>query len=615
MRSVLACAGLMSGVLMGCSGMSPNVNATSADTRSTVYAGGPILTMVGERPNTVEAVVVRDGLIVFAGARAPALAQAGTRATQVNLAGRTLLPGFIDGHGHLEGVGLQAVSANLLPPPDGRNDSIAALQNTAREWMSRSPIPASYRIVLGFGYDDSQIRERRHPTRDELDQISTELPVLFIHQSGHLAVVNSRALEMLGYSAATPDPQGGVIRRRAGSQEPDGVLEETAWFSAAAKLVFAQTKERESHALIDAGQNLYLRYGYTTAQSGATDPGNVYGFMQLAQAGRLKLDVVSYPTYVMIGQNDFMSSRFAGKAYTGGFRIGGIKVTLDGSPQGKTAWLTQPYFKVPEGQQQDYRGYPAFTDTQLDGFVEVAWSRGWQVLGHVNGDAALDQFIGVIERATRRHGAADRRAVAIHAQTARTDQLDSMKRLGIFPSFFPMHTFYWGDWHRDSVLGAARAAHISPTGWALQRGMKFTSHHDAPVAFPDSIRVLSSTVNRTTRSNQVLGPEQRIDPWIALKAMTDWAAWQHFEEASKGTIEVGKRADFVVLDRNPLTVPRESLGALKVLETIKDGRSVWRADSGDAAEAPGCADSAACFAQLSAVMGTPRFQWFTRVPR
>lgn len=585
----------------------------SSDARFTLYSGGPILTMVGDTPRTVEAVLVQSGRIVAVGSAAELAGRAAGRLDRVDLAGRTLLPGFIDGHGHVDAVGLQAISANLLPPPDGRNDSIEALVQTTREWMAGTSLPRDYQLALGFGYDDSQLNEQRHPTRADLDRVSTDIPVLFIHQSGHIGVANSKALEAAGITAATADPPGGVIRRQAGSREPNGVLEETAWFGVAGKLVFGRTGEKESQALITAGQELYLRYGFTTAQSGATDPSNVLGLMAAARSGRLKLDVVSYPNLVQIGDGSFMRSEFVGRRYVGGLRIGGVKVTLDGSPQGKTAFLTQPYFKVPEGQKPDYRGYPTFTDQQLDGFLTQAYAQQWQVLAHTNGDAALDQLIGSVQRVAAGLPAADRRTVAIHAQTARADQLDAMKRLGIFPSFFPMHTFYWGDWHRDSVLGPERAANISPTGWALERGMLFTSHHDAPVAFPDSIRVLSATVNRTTRSGQVLGPQHRVDPWVALKSMTLWAAYQHFEEHDKGSIEAGKRADFVILDRNPLSIDRAQLADIKVIETIKDGRSVYRAESARRVEA--CAASANCFTQLSAVVGTPRFQWFTRQPR
>lgn len=166
--------------------------------------------------------------------------------------------------------------------------------------------------------------------------------------------------------------------------------------------------------------------------------------------------------------------------------------------------------------------------------MEKAFANNWQLLVHVSGDAAIDQLINAVRAAGAKYGVADRRLVAVHAHIARPDQLDAFKKLGIMPSFFPMHAFYWGDWHRDSVFGPERGSNLAPTGWALQRGMIFTSHHDSPVAFPDSMRVLDATVNRVTRSGKVLGPEQRVSPLVALKAQTIWAAYQHFEEKSEG---------------------------------------------------------------------------------
>lgn len=202
----------------------------------------------------------------------------------------------------------------------------------------------------------------------------------------------------------------------------------------------------------------------------------------------LKIDIVAYPD-IIIGA-DVIKAPLLSRRYTNHLRIGGAKLNLDGSPQGKTAWLTKPYFKAPAGQKDDYAGYAAMTDEQATAYVDKAFANGWQILTHLSGDAAIDQFIQAVRAVEKKYGMTDRRPVAIHAHTARLDQVLAFKELGILPSFFPMHTYYWGDWHRDSVLGAERAANISPTGWALEHGMTFTSHHDAPVALPDSMRVL-----------------------------------------------------------------------------------------------------------------------------
>jgi predicted amidohydrolase YtcJ len=567
--------------------------ATGAHARpaDAIWSGGPIVTVDDARPSA-EAVAVRDGRIVAVGARADVERRfAGPKTVRHDLKGRTLLPGFIDAHGHVTGVGLQAVVANLLPPPDGRVDSIQALQRTLREWMAANPWHRDYGLVIGFGYDDSQLAELRHPTREELDAVSADLPVLLIHQSGHLASLNGAALRKAGIGPDTPDPKGGVIRRKDGSREPAGTLEETAQLLALMKLMPA-LGEAQQFALLKAGQELYLRFGHTTAQDGRTSPGDLKMLPRAAAAGVLKLDVVAYPDLLMIGDGAVLKGPLHARTYTNGFRIGGVKLSLDGSPQGKTAWLSQPYFEPPQGQAASYAGYPTLQDEEAAAQVLRAFRNGWQVLVHTNGDAAIDQFLNAVERASAQLPRADRRPVMIHGQTLRLDQVDRVKALDVFPSLFPMHTFYWGDWHRDSVLGPERAANISPTGWLMQRGMMFSSHHDAPVALPDTMRVLSATVNRTTRSGQVLGPEHRVEPIVAIKAMTLWPAYQHFEESAKGSIEVGKLADFAVLSDNPLTVPPGSLGALKVVETIKRGRTVWRLDP--LRQVEGCAQAAPC---------------------
>ncbi|MBC7519612.1 MAG: amidohydrolase family protein, partial [Sandarakinorhabdus sp.] len=247
----------------------------------------------------------------------------------------------------------------------------------------------------------------------------------------------------------------------------------------------------------------------------------------------------------------------------------------------KTAWFTKPYFHVPHGQSPTYNGYPSFPKTgEAAGWVDTAYKNNWQLLVHANGDAAIDELIATVAAAQKAHPGTDRRTVMIHGQYLRPDQIAPLKALGIFPALFPMHTFYWGDWHRESVAGPDRAEFISPTGSVLKAGMKFSIHHDAPVTFPNSMRVYDSAVNRTTRSGHVLGPDQRISPMVALKAMTIWPAYQHFEESTKGSITIGKVADLVVLGANPLTVPRTTIKDIKVMETVKGGKTVYTRPAG-----------------------------------
>ena len=540
-----------------------------AETADTIYLNGTILTINDALP-TAEAVAVKDGKILAVGPEVEVLKTVGESTKKINLAGKTMLPGFVDSHGHTYIIGLQATTANLLPPPDGAGKDIASLQALLTDWAANNEAAVNkVGWIAGFGYDDSQLTEQRHPTRDDLDKVSKDLPVIIIHQSGHLGVANSKALDIAAVTAETKDPKGGAFRRKEGSQEPNGVLEEYAFFYLVSKLA-ANFDNDINDALVEEGAKLVASFGYTTAQEGRAIGPGLEAMKRVADSGRLAIDLVAYPDILEV---DTIKPAMH---YTNNYRVGGVKLTIDGSPQGKTAWLTEPYFVVPEGQPKDYRGYAAIDEKTTNEAVEKAFANGWQILCHSNGDAATDRFIHAIRLAKKKYPDVDNRPVLIHGQVLREDQVEQLKELGIFPSLFPMHTFYWGDWHRESVLGPERAENISPTGWVLERDMMFGSHHDAPVALPDSMRVLSATVTRSSRSGRVLGPEHRVPVATALKALTIWPAWQHFEEDSKGTIEVGKLADFVILSDNPLTVQQDQIDDLKVLETIKEGNSIYK---------------------------------------
>ncbi|MNS00520.1 N-substituted formamide deformylase precursor [compost metagenome] len=569
-RSLLAGAGALAGAsLIGGRSMAQ----TSRGASDMIFTGGPILTIDDAMP-TAEAVAVRNGVIVAVGSLDAARAAVGRNARTVNLDGRTLLPGFFDPHGHVSMVGLQARYANLLPAPDGEGNDIPALQRITRDWMNaHEQLVRDTQLVIGFGYDDSQLKEHRHPTGKELDAISDSVPILFMHQSGHLGVANSAALKAAGISASTPNPDGGAFRREDGSQEPNGVMEETALFTVMGAL-FTRLDLQANLEMIREGARFYSSFGYTTAQDGRSSTDTCRMIAMLAERGELPIDILSFPD--ILTSTDVMATPLYRRNYVGKYRIGGVKLTLDGSPQGKTAWLSQPYYVPPEGKPASYRGYPAVTEQQALDAVELAFRNDWQIEVHANGDAAVDLLIAAVREATHRHGAKDRRPVLIHGQTTRMDQLDALKTLGIVPSLFPMHTFYWGDFHRDSVLGPRRAETISPCHSAVRRGMRFTTHHDAPVANPDSMRVLSATVTRRTRSGDILGPDECVPVDIALKAMTLWAAWQHYEDDRKGSLAVGKLADLALLDANPMTIDPDRLAGIKVQSTWKEGREAWR---------------------------------------
>lgn len=566
--------------LMGTLALPGAAQAAVINPADALFFGGPILTMDDAQPN-VEAVAVDDGIIVGVGSRAELEADFLGPETQLHdLQGRTLIPGFVDAHSHFSFVGIQAIAANLLPPPDGPGSSIAELQAALREYLNSSSRAQDYGILIGFNYDDSQLLEQRHPTRQELDAVSTSLPIMAIHQSGHLGVYNSKALEVLGINADTANPEGGTIYREKDGVTPNGLLAENAHIGALLKLIPRFTPQQSIDMLMQA-QDIYLANGFTTIQDGRTSPDTLQGLAQAAKAGYFKVDVVAYPDLVSNLQNPMLKGPLMSRDYADHFRIGGVKLTFDGSPQGKTAWFTHPYFQPPEHEDANYSGHPLFADeAEARRIMKQAYDHDWQVLVHANGDAAIDQLIRLTDAVQQDiPDTRDPRTVLIHGQYLRADQIPELVRLGIFPSLYPMHTFYWGDWHSSSVAGPELAKFISPTGTLHRAGIKFSIHSDAPVTFPNAMRILHSATNRVTRSGVILGPEERLDALTALKAMTIWPAYQHFEENSKGSIEKGKVADLVVLSQNPITLPREQLLELKVMETIKDGESVYRADA------------------------------------
>jgi predicted amidohydrolase YtcJ len=520
----------------------------------------------------VGGVAVRGEHIVAVGGAELVLRYRGDRTRVVELGDTALLPGFVDAHGHFSATARLSDFVNLSSPPVGAAENIDDIVKLLQQRIAATEMPAGG-WVLGYGYDDSLLAEKRHPTRDDLDAVSTEHPILLMHVSGHFAATNSLALRQLEIDADTPDPQGGVIRRREGSREPNGVFEE----SAASALLFGQLSQLTGDRFVELTRDAatqYASYGITTVQDGAIIPGDLQMLRDAAAAEPYIVDIGTY-TYVTAlskeGYRDFVSE----PDYVGGIRQVGVKFSLDGSPQGRTAWMTEPYAAGPPGATADYVAYPTTDPEYYITRVADMIRRDIPVLVHANGDAAIDLMIDGVAAALEVSPKENHRSVIIHAQLMRNDQLKRAAELGIVASFFSAHPFFWGDWHRLS-FGDRRAQNISPTRWAIDNGVKFTLHNDAPVVPPDMMRLLWVTVNRTTRSGYVLGPEQRLTVPEALHAITLGSAYQFFEEERKGSIRVGKQADLVILDANPLQVDPAKLKDIQVVETISRGRSVYR---------------------------------------
>lgn len=545
-------------------------NQVEESSTATVYYNGDIITMVGDSPDYVEAIVEKEGKIIFTGLSSEAMKIAGKGHNMIDLKGKTLVPGLIDGHAHFANFGAQAIGAQLLASPDANVDDIDTLISVLKEWDT----PENRALtgwIFGTGFDDSILKEKRFPTKHDLDKVSTDFPIMIVHISGHFAVVNSKGLEKLGITKDTKNPEGGIIRREENSTEPNGVLEELAAIPFMLNAIAPKSEEAISK-FFEAGQEMALSYGYTTAQEGRAMQ-NHEMLVAMAENNKYKIDVVSYVDYAFVDK--YMDSKWTSKNYTNGYRIGGMKVTLDGSPQGRTAWRTEPYLVPPKGMPHDYSGYPAIpNDSVVTAIFEKGFKNKWQILAHTNGDAAVDQFIRTMKPLQEKYGKEDRRDVIIHGQYIREDQLDEAKEMKMIASLFPLHTFYWGDWHTQ-LIGDDLVQNISPVKSALNKGIKITIHTDAPVALPNLMRVLWTAVQRTSRSGKIIGKDERLTPYEALQAITIWSAYQHFEEDTKGSLETGKIADLVVLSDNPLKIAPNDIKDIEVLKTFKNGKIVY----------------------------------------
>ena len=534
-----------------------------------VYIGEHIISMTGSNPG---AVAVRGDRIVATGSAQEITPLIGESTRVIELGEQALLPGFIDAHGHFSALARTADYVDLSPPPVGGAESIADIVRALRLAIEQSSIPAGT-LVTGFGYDDSLLEERRHPTRFDLDEASTSHPIVIRHVSGHLAVGNSLALADAGISAETPDPAGGIVRRLEDGA-PDGVMEETA-MTLLPDAVASLTPERFAELRRQALQ-IYAGYGITTIQDSNLPLDYIEMLRQEAASDAYPVDMVAYAMANPLS-DEVLDSIEVEQNYVNGFRLGGIKFTLDGSPQGRTAWLTEPYEQGPPGAADDYVAYPSYEPSEYLRRIPAIIARGLPALVHVNGDAAIDLMLEGLESIAQQGPLPDHRSVAIHAQLARPDQLDRMRELGVLPSFYAVHPFFWGDWHRLS-FGDERASFISPLRAALDRGIPITIHNDSPVVPPDIMRLVSIAVNRETRSGYVLGPDQRVDVMEALHAVTLGAAYQYFEENEKGSLEAGKRADFVILAQDPRIVESEALADIDIVETISRGMTIYRRD-------------------------------------
>ena len=559
---------------------------TGSVAETKVYYGGDILTMRGTSPEYVESLAVKDGKILFVGSRTEAQKLAGQDAKLIDLGGKTLLPGFIDTHGHFVYFGKNLVDANLFNCAD-----IPELIARMKKQVDQTPQGA---WIVGFGYQARAMKEGRPPTSEELDQISKDRPVMVVDSSGHLGAANSAAFKAAGITSDTPDPTGGAFTRGKDGKSLLGPMEETALNAVRSKRP-PFSGELASRAITGAAK-VWASYGQTTAMEAGLGLGNddiaivtnaidnkLLPIDLYIAAKDSTLDDTLAAAYTVASEYRPDASGIVEKLraarpdldtrYINRVRMGGVKFWLDGSLD--TAWFTQPYTETPAGKTAPFSGYRQIPDEVLDAAFDKYWPTELQIHMHMNGDAAADQALKAITKAVKKHGMRDHRPVFVHATWLRVDQIDQIKRYGAIPSFLTAGIIPGGD-AVVRLWGAERSAGAMASRTFLRSDLPFTFSHDAPVSpTPSILDLVDAGVNRLSGSGKVVGPDERIPPYHALRAVTAMAAYQLKEEKTKGTLEAGKLADLVVLDKNPLKVESTTIKGIAVLETIKEGKTVF----------------------------------------
>ena len=430
-------------------------------------------------------------------------------------------------------------------------------------------------VIQCYGYDENVMPNGRLLNRDDLDKAFPNNPVLVGHVSMHGAVLNSGSMKKWNFSAETKTPPGGVIVRKPGTNEPYGLIMETAYLPIFASLPKPTAAQEIEWSI--AGQKLYAAAGVTTAHEGATHAAELALMQRAAKSGGYVIDVIAYP-FITELEAVLKDNPVSGwQKYDNRLKIGGVKITIDGSPQGKTAFFTTPYLTGGPGGEKDWSGELTAPQEVVNKAVKAVYDLNVPLNLHANGDGAIDAFIKAHEVAAAGDLSKERNVTMIHAQFTRKDQIDKYVQYKIRPSFYTLHTYYFAEAHIAN-RGKEQAMYISPMRDAIDKGLQPTNHTDFVVAPLDQMFMLWSAVNRVSRGGAVIGADQRVTPMEGLKAMTIWAADQHREGNIKGTLEAGKLADLVILDKNPLKVKPMAIKDIKVVETIKEGRTIWKAD-------------------------------------
>ncbi|TXJ47526.1 amidohydrolase [Brachyspira pilosicoli] len=540
--------------------------ASKKDSNLQVYYNGNIITMEGNTEDTLyaKALEVSNGVITKVAYTDEEANNLIKNKSAVDLKGKTLMPAFIDAHSHIISFAQALTTVDL-----SGTANVAEIDSRLEDYIKNNNL-TNGAWVIGFGYDNNLLPDKKNPTRDDLDKVSTNLAIFITHASGHVGSMNSKALEYFGVDENTPDIEGGVIERYPNSRKPTGYMEEAAFMKYAREVDF-KVSDEDMMNFVNQAEDFYLSYGIATAQNSLIVNTDFPLIENMITNNRFKIDIIGFID-LKNAPNIFDEHKDLIGKYSNRFKISGYKIFLDGSPQAKTAWLKEPYITGEKG----YRGYPIHDYNTVKEYVRKSFDDKMQLQAHCNGDAAAEQYVDAIsEVMTERNTTNNYRAVLVHSQIVKENEYKRMSEFNIIPSLFVAHIYYWGDTHIIN-LGMERASQISASKTALENNLPFTYHQDTPVIKPNMIETISCALNRTTKDGVLLGKNQKIDALNAFKAITINAAYQNGEEDIKGSLKEGKLADLVILSAAPLKIDSKDMNSIEVLETIKEGKTLYK---------------------------------------
>jgi predicted amidohydrolase YtcJ len=535
----------------------------------TIYFNGDILTMDGDSPRYVEAVVVKGNEIAFAGDLEKARREAGEEAEMHDLEGHTLLPGFIDTWGHFALVAQDTLGVNVSyfakDPPKTKARLLEKLRSEGKPFNG---------WLVGTGYAEAMLSDGALTLAD-LDEAFPDQPVLIENISTLTGMANSAGLKKLGITKATK-AVGGFIPVDPKTGELTGELIGDPYLNAVAEAVGKYPQETVFETYRKA-QEIWFSNGLTTAQSYESTVDDIDNLRAAVEQGVLSLDIIALPTFSTVDQLLEADPAYEFGVYSrgnGGFKVAGIMVPTDGAPQLRLAYMTKPYADT-TGFAKDWRGFAYNPQSTIDHYAKLAYEKNIQYFGYSNGDAGIDMTLSALAKAIKETGVTeDRRPVISHSLFVREDQLAQYKDMKIMAIMLMNHTWLYGDVYMK-IMGPERAENLSPLQSAATKGVMTAIHNDTPSSGPSALFTIWSAVNRQTLSGKTLGPDQRVDPYLALQGFTSNAAYQYKEEKSKGKIAAGMLADLVELDRNPLKVKPDEIKDIQVLRTIKRGKTVY----------------------------------------